>query len=76
MSRTEVTFLIEGMNCQHCIIRIRNAIYTLPGVFNAQIDMGRAVLTIDESTLTMEDISGMIEKAGYKTTLLSNGKKY
>lgn len=62
----EATIKIEGMSCQHCVMRTKKAIDALAGVTQADVTVGSATVKFDESKLKKEDIEAAIEKAGYK----------
>ncbi|MEW6117336.1 MAG: cation transporter [Nitrospirota bacterium] len=62
----ETTIKIEGMSCQHCVMRTKKAIDALAGVTQADVTVGSATVKFDESKLKKEDIEAAIEKAGYK----------
>ncbi len=63
---TEITLTIEGMSCQHCVMRVRKAIDTLPGIAKSDVSIGRAVISFDETKVKKEEITASIEKAGYR----------
>jgi copper chaperone len=63
---TEITVTIEGMSCQHCVMRVKKAIDALPGVNKSDVIIGRAVVSFDESKVNREQIIASVEKAGYK----------
>jgi len=63
---TEVTLKIEGMSCQHCVMRIKKAVDGLAGVSTSEVKIGNATVSFDESKIKQEDIAAAIEKAGYK----------
>ena len=60
------TLKIEGMSCQHCVMRVRKAVDELPGVSQADVTIGTARVTYDESKIKPADVEQAIEKAGYK----------
>lgn len=62
----ELTLSIEGMSCQHCVMRVKKAIDAVPGVAKSDVSIGKAVVNFDESATSKEAISGAVEKAGYK----------
>jgi len=62
----EASFEIEGMSCQHCVMRVRKAIDLLPGVSEADIGVGTARIVYDESKIGKTDLEQAVEKAGYK----------
>lgn len=63
---TEVTIKIEGMSCQHCVMRVKNAIDAVPGVTKSDVTIGSATIKFDELKTKNEDIIAAVEKAGYK----------
>jgi len=60
------TLKIDGMSCQHCVMRVRKAVDGLPGVSQADVSIGTARVTYDESKVKVADLERAIEKAGYK----------
>jgi copper chaperone len=62
----EVTIKIEGMSCQHCVMRVKKAISQLPGVSDSQVDVGTAEVTYDESKLAVADLNKAVVEVGYK----------
>lgn len=62
----ELTLKIEGMSCQHCVMRVKKAIDAIQGVSNSDVVIGRAVVTFDETKTSKEAVSAAVEKAGYK----------
>jgi copper chaperone len=63
---SELTLTIEGMSCQHCVMRVKKAIDALPGVAKSDVTIGRAVVSVDDSKVKKEEIIASVEKAGYK----------
>jgi len=64
MART--TIQIDGMSCQHCVMRVKKAIEGLQGVQELDVQIGSADVTFDESKVREKDIEDAITKAGYK----------
>ena len=62
----EITLKIEGMSCQHCVMRVKKAVDGLPGVSRADVSVGSASIAYDESRVKKEDLESAVEKAGYK----------
>ena len=65
---SETTLNIEGMSCQHCVMRVKKAIGVLPGVIDSQVDVGTAKITYDDTKVRKSDLSKAVEEAGYKVT--------
>lgn len=62
----ETAVRIEGMSCQHCVMRVKKALDALPGVIKADVSVGNASVSFDDAKLAKKDIEAAIEKAGYK----------
>ncbi len=62
----ETVIAIEGMSCQHCVMRVKKAVEALKGVNRSDVQVGQAKVTFDESLLQKKDIEDAIIKAGYK----------
>jgi copper chaperone len=65
---SEATLSIDGMSCQHCVMRVKKAIGLLAGVTDSTVDVGTAKITYDETRLRKEDLKKAVEEAGYKVT--------
>ncbi len=63
---TETTIAIEGMSCQHCVMRVKKAIEGLKGINKSDVQIGQAKVTFDESLIQKKQIEEAIVKAGYK----------
>ncbi len=63
---SETTISIEGMSCQHCVMRVKKAIEGLKGVTKSDVAVGQAKVTFDEALIQQKDIEEAIVKAGYK----------
>jgi copper chaperone len=62
----EATLQIEGMSCQHCVMRVKKTIEGLAGISDLSVDVGSARIVFDESKIQQSDIENAIIKAGYK----------
>ncbi len=63
---SEATISIEGMSCQHCVMRVKKAIDALKGINKSAVEVGLAKVTFDESLIQKNQIEEAIVKAGYK----------
>jgi copper chaperone len=61
----ETTLKIEGMSCQHCVMRVKKAVEELGGVSKSEVNVGSAHVVYDDSKVKKEDIEAAIRKAGY-----------
>ena len=62
----EITINIEGMSCQHCVMRVKKAIEGLAGISGLSVEVGCAKVTFDEAKIQQSDIENAVVKAGYK----------
>ena len=62
----DIALKIEGMSCQHCVMRVKKAIEAVQGVSKAEVVIGQATVSFDETKTSKEAISAAVEKAGYK----------
>lgn len=62
----QATIHIDGMSCQHCVMRVKKAIEGLAGISDLSVEIGSAHMTYDESKIQQADIENAIIKAGYK----------
>ena len=62
------TLKIQGMTCNHCVMRVAKALKGVSGVQDANVDMQKveAVVTFDESKVAQEQLSTAVVEAGYK----------
>lgn len=61
-----ITIQIEGMSCQHCVMRVKRAIEGLAGISGLSVEAGSAEVTFDETVIKQADIENAVVKAGYK----------
>jgi copper ion binding protein len=62
------TLKIQGMTCNHCVMRVAKALKAVPGVQDANVDLQKAeaAVTFDESKVALEKLSAAVVDAGYK----------
>jgi copper chaperone len=61
-----ITISIGGMSCEHCVKRVTKGLDALTGISKADVTIGKAVVSYDESKLSEDEIKKAIEKAGYE----------
>lgn len=67
---------IEGMHCHKCEQNIQQALSTLPGVREVEVDFasGQASVLFDRDTVTMKNLTDAINAAGYRATGFTQGQ--
>ncbi|HEC97780.1 MAG TPA: copper chaperone [Nitrospirae bacterium] len=63
---TEITLEIEGMSCQHCVMRVKKAIDGIDGVSSSEVSTGSAKIIYDDSRTDRDAIEKAVQDAGYK----------
>lgn len=63
---TEAEINIDGMSCQHCVMRVKRALEGLDGVKALSVEVGKARVTFDESKIQKKAIEEAVIRAGYK----------
>ncbi len=61
------TLKVGGMSCGHCVMAVTNALKSVTGVADAQVDLqaGRAVVQFDDRQASPGDLVGAIQAEGY-----------
>jgi len=64
----KTTLKVQGMTCNHCVMRVAKALKAVPGVQDAQVDLQKseAVVTYDESKVAPDKFPTAVVEAGYK----------
>lgn len=65
MSKRTVHIEIDGMSCGHCIKAVREALEGLDGVEIREVLIGKAVVEIDETRVTDDQLAAAIDDTGY-----------
>jgi copper chaperone len=62
------TFKVQGMTCNHCVMRVAKALKAVPGVQDAKVDLQRAeaIVSYDDAKVSTEKLSATVVEAGYK----------
>ncbi len=58
-------FKIEGMSCNHCVMAVEKELSKLE-LTDKKVEIGKAVLTYDETKVNEQKVAQAIEEAGYK----------
>ena len=61
---------VQGMTCNHCVMRVMKALKAVPGVQDAQVDLQKAeaVVTHDEAKAGRDKLAAAVVEAGYKAS--------
>ena len=61
----ETTFEIEGMSCEHCVRAVKQALAKVPGVRDARVEVGRAVV-VSDAPVSRDAVSNAVADEGYR----------
>ncbi len=62
----EITLKVEGMNCQHCVGKVQQALEDLDNITHAAPDLASGTVRIDGEDLDVRQINQTLIDAGYK----------
>ncbi len=64
---TTINFLVEGMTCGTCAVRLENALKQAPGISSANINFAleRADISFDKSRVDIIGVANVIKNAGF-----------
>ena len=60
------TIEIEGMMCEHCVMHVKKALESLPGVTNVTVSLEKKQATLEAKDISNESLKKAIEDAGYQ----------
>lgn len=62
------TLKIEGMECDHCVLRVGRAIASVQGVIEVDVNLEtkEAVVEFEEAKTDLKKIKAIVRKAGYE----------
>jgi copper chaperone len=62
------TLKIEGMKCDHCVLKVGRAIASVQGVTEVDVNLGKkeAVVEFEEAKTDLEKIKAAVREAGYE----------
>ncbi len=68
---TKVVLDIQGMHCDHCVMRVQKALAAVSGVERAAVTLqpGRARVDYDETATTTQAMADAVAKAGYSASI-------
>lgn len=66
MAAVTDTFLVTGIRCERCVLRLANALEDQPGLAAAHANlMGEVTLTWDDEVTDREVLAGVLSRSGF-----------
>ncbi len=62
---TDIALTIGGMSCQHCVASVKKSLDSLEGVNAAEVAVGSANVSYDESKTSKEAIISAVTSTGF-----------
>jgi copper chaperone len=57
---------IEGMSCHHCVMALRKSFEMIDGVDDAEVEVGKANVSFDETKVDDGKLFEAVVRAGFK----------
>jgi copper chaperone CopZ len=66
MASVTDTFIVSGIRCERCVLRLATALEDQPGLASANANlMGEVTLTWDDEVTSREALAGALSAAGF-----------
>jgi hypothetical protein len=66
MATVTDTFLVTGIRCERCVLRLATALEDQPGLDAAHANlMGQVTLTWDDDVTTRDTLAGVLSASGF-----------
>lgn len=71
----DVEFALKGMTCASCVLRVENAIRSVPGVIAVVVNLAteRARVSLVDGTAVIEAIERVVKTVGYEAAPIASG---
>ena len=72
MNKTEQELTITGMTCGHCVMTVANALKSVTGVENAEVNLEQANATViyDANQATPEQLIASLNETNYSASIV------
>jgi copper chaperone len=60
---------IEGMSCNHCVLSVREALESVPGVEKASVDLAAGTAVVEHNdAVSQEQLTTAVAEEGYRAS--------
>jgi copper chaperone len=63
--RTDHTYNVTGMTCDHCVLSVREEVSEVPGVRDVDVDLASGRLTVWGEDFTDAAVKAAVAEAGF-----------
>jgi copper chaperone CopZ len=60
-----ITLKIDGMDCEHCVKSVTQALQSVPDVKKVTVEIGKAVIVMKNDSFNKDFLIKAVEDAGY-----------
>ena len=65
----QLTFQVEGMKCEHCAKKVKEALCIIDGIKKVKVNLEKKEVTVfykKNQLVLVEDLKGAVENLGYE----------
>jgi copper chaperone len=62
---------VEGMSCAHCVAHVKEALESVAGVTEADVDLGKTQAVVEGSAFDDAAMRSAVAEAGYEITAIA-----
>jgi copper chaperone CopZ len=63
--KSEATYLVAGMTCEHCKIAVTDEVSRVPGVTGVEVDLDTKLVRVRGTDVDAEAVVAAVDEAGY-----------
>jgi copper ion binding protein len=64
---TTVTYVVEGMTCEHCVRAVTTELGAIPGVQRVHVDLASGTAeVVSDAPLPFDAVRAAVDEAGYE----------
>jgi copper chaperone CopZ len=65
MSEDQITYRVDGMTCDHCVVAVRGEVSRVAGVRSVDVDLDTKLVRVDGTGIDDAAVVAAIDEAGY-----------
>jgi copper chaperone len=65
MGRTQGSYIVEGMSCEHCVAAVTSEVGELPGVSSVEVNLDSGTVIVRGGNIDDAAVRVAVEEAGY-----------
>ena len=61
----QLTYRVDGMNCNHCVVAVSGEVGRVPGVSSVDVDLDTKLVRVEGAGVDRAAVVAAIDEAGY-----------